>query len=291
MANFIVDDIKRIFRGDDYLSKVLLINVIVFVGLNLILVFGNDSVDKFMLNALALPSAPLDVLTHFWTILTYQFTHEGLFHLVSNLLWLYWIGKILIDFQGNQRFLTIYLLGGLVGGLVYILMGLIPGVYNGPTYLIGASGAVLAIVVATATLVPDYTIRLLLLGPVKMKYLAVGAIILTTLLNLNQNTGGKMAHLGGAIFGYIFIRQLQKGVNLGAPFEKFFARLKSTFKREPKMTVHSGGKRSSSSQQRAQKSSSNDQERVDEILDKISKSGYDSLSKEEKDFLFRMSKN
>ena len=291
MANFIVDDLKRIFRGDNNLSKVLLINVIVFIVLNLILVFGDATVDKFMLDALALPSGTIDVLTHFWTFLTYQFTHEGLFHLVVNLLWLYWIGRIFVDFQGHQRFLTLYLLGGLAGGLFYVLIGLIPGVYGGATYLIGASGAVLAIVVGTATLVPDFTIRLLFIGPVKLKWLAVGAIILTTLLNLNENTGGKMAHLGGAIFGYLYIRQLQNGVNLGAPFENFFGRLKSTFKREPKMKVHRGGQQNRTSRGTQKSSSRDDEARVDEILDKISKSGYDSLSKEEKDFLFRMSKN
>lgn len=290
MANFIVDDLKRTFNGNNNLSKILIINVVVFIVLNLILVFGDSAVDQFMLNALALPSGTLDVLTHFWTLLTYQFTHEGLFHLVVNLLWLYWIGKIFIEFQGHGRFLTLYLLGGLSGGLVYILIGLIPGVYGGATYLIGASGAVLAIVVATATLVPDYTIRLLFIGPVKLKYLAVGAIVLTTILNLNDNTGGKMAHLGGAIFGYFYIRQLQNGVNLGAPFENFVARLRSTFQKQPKMKVQKGGQQYAS-RDGSKASSKNDQARVDEILDKISKSGYDSLSKEEKDFLFRMSNN
>lgn len=289
MANFIVEDIKRIFRGDDHLSKVLLINVFVFIALNLILVFGSPAVDEFMLKALALPSGIVDALIHFWTFITYQFTHEGLFHLLVNLLWLYWIGRILIDFQGSNRFLTIYLLGGLAGALLYVIIGLIPGVYGGSTYLIGASGAVLAIVVATATLVPDYTIRLLFIGPVKLKYLAVGAIVLTTLINLNDNTGGKMAHLGGAIFGYLYMRQLQQGNDLGAPFERFFTKLINTFKKQPKMTVQNGGNRTAFQQKYS--ATSDDQARVDEILDKISKSGYDSLSKEEKDFLFRMSKN
>lgn len=297
MANFIVEDIKRIFRGDNSLSKVLLINVLVFITLNLVLIFGNGTVDEWAYEALVLPSNWYEALTHVWTLLTYQFTHQGLMHLISNMLWLYWIGRIFMEFQGGKRFLTVYLLGGLAGGLLYIIMGLIPGVYSSSGYLLGASGAVLAIVVATATLLPDYTIRLLLIGPVRLKYIAVGAIVLTVLVDSGVNTGGMIAHFGGAIFGYIYIKQLRQGNNLGTSFEKLGEWIKGLFTRKPKMNVYKAQnatgsrKRNGNTTSEGGMSTTEKQARVDAILDKIHKSGYESLSKEEKDFLFRMSKN
>jgi len=168
-----------------------------------------------------------------------------------------------------------------------------PGMF--PT-LVGASAGVTAVLAAVGTLLPDYEIRLFLFGNVKMKYLALGAIILTSVLDFSVNMGGKLAHLGGALFGFFYIRQLQKGVDLSISFFRVIDYVKGIFQSKPKMKAYKGGAKTKAkpktrSQKQAGGMSSNQrQQKTDEILDKISKSGYDSLSKEEKEFLFKVSK-
>lgn len=287
----ILDDFKSTFRDSSkVLQQIIVINVIVFVVDNIISATG------FRLKAFfGLPGNLLDSLLQFWTYVSYMFFHVGFMHILFNMLWLYWIGKILVEYLGNQKFLAIYFMGGITGGLAYVIAYSLmqSGMYP---VLVGASAGVTAVLAAVGTLLPDYQIRLFLLGNVKMKYLALGAIILTSVLDFSVNMGGKLAHLGGAAFGFIYIRQLQKGTDLAIHFYRVINFFKGFFKRKPKMRATRGGASKTRPKTRTQQrsagmSSADRQRKTDEILDKISKSGYDSLSKEEKEFLFKMSKD
>jgi hypothetical protein len=190
------------------------------------------------------------------------------------MLWLYWMGQIFEEYLGNKRTIGLYLLGGLTGGLLFVACyNLIPAFTNvnaaATSVVVGASASVMAIVVATATLLPDYTIPLMIIGPVKLKWIALFYSVIDFLGIAGTNAGGEIAHLGGALFGFIYIKQLQRGHDWIGGINKLFSP-------KPKMKVvsNSGNQRKASGTPR--------QEDVDRILDKISGSGYDSLTKQEK---------
>lgn len=291
MANFIVEDFKRIFTNDNPLSKIIVLNVIAFVATNLI--------DSFIpvISWLAIPGDITRFIYQFWSIITYMFLHAGFMHILFNMLWLYWIGKILMEYLGNRRLVTIYFMGGVVGGLMYLIVYNVlaaMGSYPMGSLLLGASAGVMAVVVATATLLPDYRIHLLLLGPVPLKYLALGAVILTSVLDFSVNMGGKLAHLGGAAVGFLFIRRLQAGKDGSVLFYGLLDQLKRPFMRKKMRVVHNSTRKRATKTQSTGKSYQNmteqdHQQKIDGILDKISKSGYDSLTDAEKEYLFKAS--
>lgn len=290
----VIDDLKNTFRDPNkILQQIIVINIAIFVIDNILSVTGFRMKSFF-----GLPGNFLESILYFWSYITYMFFHAGFLHLLFNMLWLYWIGRILVEYLGGRKFTTVYFLGGVAGGLTYVIVYSIMSISSGPGMfptLVGASAGVTAVLAAVGTLLPDYEIRLFLLGNVKMKYLAIGAIILTSVLDFSVNMGGKLAHLGGAAFGFIYIRQLQKGVDLSINFYKIIDLVKSPFRSKPKMKAYKSNpqpKRSTRSQQASSgMSAAQRQRKTDEILDKISKSGYDSLTKEEKEFLFKMSKD
>ena len=221
-----------------------------------------------------------NLLYKFWTPFTYMFAHAEFFHILWNMLWLFWMGRIFEDFLNRRQFTFAYLAGGLAGALLFIAaFNLLPAFSDNVALsppLIGASASVMAIVVATATLLPDYTIMLLLIGPVRLKWLAIVYIVLD-IIGILDNPGGSFAHLGGAILGFVFIKQLQKGNDWSKLFEKkpMLRVVKNhTLKRDTPKTDKDIP----------------DQELIDRLLDKISQSGYDSLSKKEKEQLFNASK-
>lgn len=230
---------------------------------------------------------PADLSTLAWqpyAIVSYQFLHSGFFHLLFNMLWLFWFGQLFEEFLGYTKILWVYLLGGIFGAAVYIIAYNIFPLFAGnisSSIAVGASASVMAVVAASATLLPDYSFRLILLGPVKIKYIAIFYFISDFLSITGSNAGGHLAHIGGAIFGFIFIKQLQRGKDWSTPFESFFSGL---FSKKPKMKVssHNPGYTESSSKVK--------QEEIDAILDKISESGYDKLSAKEKETLFRAGK-
>ncbi|MGB0166109.1 MAG: rhomboid family intramembrane serine protease [Luteibaculum sp.] len=285
--------------------KLLYINVAVFA---LIAVFsilgflfqldlyttGSGVKQLFITEYLSANSDPILLLKRPWTIITYMFTHEGLWHILVNMLIFYYIGNIFSDLLGNQRVLPLYIFGGVAGLLLYVLsFNLIPAFGSARLPIIGASASVLAIMVATATYVPNYPIRLMLLGTVALKYIAAFYVVidLLALRGTSGNLGGHIAHLGGAIFGFIYARQLTKGNDLGKYFYLIVNSFKGLFQSKPKVKVVHKEKSKTSKNTTGKKSSSDDyQKRVDEILDKISKSGYQKLTQEEKDFLFNASK-
>ena len=221
-----------------------------------------------------------------------MFLHEGFMHILFNLLWLYFGGRIFSEFLGDKKLISTYILGGFAGAALYIVSFNIFPVFSEVyeiSRLLGASASVLAVLIAISTYMPDYTVRLLFLGNVKLKYIAIFSIVLDILSIPNSNSGGHISHLGGALFGYLYVKQLQKGKDWSLVFYRWINTLGTLFKSKPKKSKIKVVHRKSRDDYEYNAQKVNEQERVDQILDKISKSGYDSLSKEEKDFLFKAS--
>lgn len=261
--------------------NVLIFLIVAFMGIPFFLSgMGSLNFSDVIREYLGYPADIAKLPSRFYTVITYQFFHEGFMHLLFNMLWLYWMGNIFLDFLKPRQFHFVYLAGGMAGAAMYTLAYNVFPVFAGSVAtatVIGSSAAVMAVVVATATLVPDYSIRLLLLGEVKLKYLAMAYIAMELIGLASANAGGSFTHIGGALFGFAFIKLLQKG--------KDWSQL---FKRKPKLKVVRN--EPSKSAPKA-KPNAVHQNEVDAILDKISKSGYDKLSKEEKETLFKASKH
>lgn len=253
--------------------------IYILIGIN-VAVFLATIISPPFGAALRLPATLSVLLTHFWAPVTYMFVHDGFLSVIFNMLWLYWMGQIFDEFLGNNRIVGVYLLGGLVGGLLYCLAyNLLPGFANNSLLALysiaGATASVLAIVVATATLLPERTI-LLFIWPVKLKWLVVIFVVLDLINISGTGWGIIIAHAGAALFGFLYIKQLQRGHDLISGITNIFKKaspLKVASKNPMKRATYRPR-----------------QDEVDEILDKISRIGYDSLSREEKEILFRASK-
>jgi membrane associated rhomboid family serine protease len=301
MSNVIWKEIRSTFqRRDRMVYQLLFINVIIFLALNLLRVpfyFMNVPFDIYdFRNYIGLP-ADLKSLAHQpWTLITYMFTHFEFMHILFNMLVFFWFGKILAEFAGNKKILPVYLLGGIAGGLLYVATYNIFPVFSnsvGEARAWGASAGVMAVVFAATTLVPDYTMFLLLFGAVRIKWIALVLVLLDVISIPTDNAGGHIAHLGGALFGFFYVKQLQHGRDPGSPFNSIADRVANLFKRKSDLKVTYRRKEKSTVGSNFQQKVSNKnekQDRLDTILDKISQSGYESLSKEEKEFLFHMSK-
>ncbi|SDM81760.1 Membrane associated serine protease, rhomboid family [Daejeonella rubra] len=272
---------NKAFRSGNPLFLFIGINILVFTAINLFalgeyLVGGQSSGADWLTSQVSVPAYYADLPLKFWTIITYMFVQRDFFHLLFNMLWMYWMGLIFMDFLNKRQFIFVYFSGGIAGALLYLLAyNTIPVFMNSAqnSILLGSSASVMAIVVATATLVPDFTIRLMLFGTVRLKYLAMAYFVLDIIGMGGGNPGGSIAHIGGALMGFIFIKQLQSGNDLS----------KILTKRSKLKVVKS-------TESKPVKNDFTDQATIDSILDKISKSGYDSLSKTEKEQLFKASK-
>lgn len=276
---------QKIFLSGSKLYLLIAINVVVFLAINVPSIFEqliaqSEYVKTYALEYLALPAYLPKLLTRFWTPLTYMFIHEGVFHILFNMLWLYWMGQIFEDFLGYKKIIGLYLMGGLAGALMYIVCFNLFPAFNNSLILasaVGASASVMAVMVATATIVPDYTISLMFIGPVKLKWLVLVYVVLDFFGVTGSNAGGAIAHLGGALFGFVYVKQLQKG-------NDWIAAISGIFKKRSKLKVVANDRsKTSISKPR--------QEDIDKILDKISVNGYDNLTKQEKEILFRASNN
>lgn len=310
-GNSIIEDLKRQLQRGDMIINLIAINVAVFITLGVlrVLLFLLKLADPYyqlVVNYLMIPADVMNLLFKPWTVITHMFTHTGLWHILFNMLWLYWFGRILQEFLGNRKILPVYIYGGLVGAFFFVLSyNIFPGLQGavGAAQALGASAGVMAIIVAAATMVPEYTIYLLFLGPVKLKWIALVLIVIDLISVAGTNAGGHLAHLGGATFGYFFISQLRNGNDWSVGFNNLFDSIKGAFtgKSGPKVAYkqRNSGKRSRGygytkrdmEEPENGSASRDNQKKLDEILDKISKSGYDSLTKEEKHFLFHVSKN
>lgn len=280
----------KVFQSGDPSYLYIGVNTMIFVIFALINIpfflsgNGGSGYDGLIREYVGFP-ASLDKLPYrFYTIFTYQFFHEGFFHLLFNMLWLFWMGRIFLDFLKPRQFHFVYLFSGVAGALLYLLAYNVFPVFasataSGIATVIGSSAAVMGIVVATATLVPDYSLRLLLFGDVKLKYLAMAYVLLDLIGTASPNAGGSFAHIGGAILGFTYIKMLRNGRDWS-----------NIFKKKPKMRVV----KNNAVNPQARKTNHIDkvaQEEIDAILDKISRTGYEKLSREEKETLFKASKH
>ncbi|MFA5327129.1 MAG: rhomboid family intramembrane serine protease [Prolixibacteraceae bacterium] len=285
------DEIKESFREGSALTRLIYINLGVFILIRVINVFFVLSGTPFpLLDWLALPADFGTLATRPWTLITYMFLHFEFLHILFNLLWLYWMGQIFLSYFNQEKLIAIYLLGGITGGLFYVAgFNLFP-VFSGiiaDSRLLGASASVVAIVAALAIHVPNHTINLMFIGPVRMKYLALFSIVMYVIGISSTNAGGNLAHLGGAFWGMVYIFQLRRGMDPGKWISSFFKGTGKLFKPKPKVKI-TYRKPVDDIDYNRQKNK--ELLRMNEILEKISKSGYDSLSKEEKEILFRSGK-
>ena len=285
----LIQELKYNFqKQDNGLIKLILLNVIVFLVISVIhvvcVISGNELIYTIARRELYLPAPFFEFIERPWTLATYFFSQEDVLHILFNMLMLYWFGRIITEHIGNRRLINLYILGGIIAGAFYLLMfNFIPFfIQRIPELgLIGSSGSVFAIVVAAATLLPNYTVYMMFFGPIRIVYIAVFYIIVSFLGTIEHNAGGNIAHLGGALIGFIYIRQLQRGTDIGQPINAIAAWIKKL--RQPRMKI------SYINKDKFHHDLSPSQKEIDDILDKISRSGYESLSKEEKQKLFKAS--
>ncbi|WP_299769893.1 rhomboid family intramembrane serine protease [uncultured Dokdonia sp.] len=287
------------FKTANIAIKLIVINVAVFLIFNILpwlVQIDNGVLTRYFV----LPTDLMRFIQQPWSVITYAFLHSGFLHILFNMLFLYVFSKFILNLFTEKRFLTIYLLGGIVGGLTFVLVYLLLPAFKGNSVLLGASAAVNAIIIFIATYSPNTPIRIFMFN-LKLWHIAA-FVVLRDLLTLDSssNAGGLISHLGGAAFGYIYAMQLAKGNDIGLWFEKIMDTVAGWFSSKPKTknarmrTVHRKTKKAppkSTKTRQTPVSKSEQQQQIDAILDKISKSGYDSLSKAEKDFLFKAGKD
>lgn len=279
----------KIFGTNSKVNLLIAINVAIFVVFSLLSVVEylftkQNNINLFVQDYLAVPTYLPKLLYRFYTPFTYMFLHAGFFHILFNMLWLFWMGRIFENFLSSKKLVFVYLAGGLAGAFFYILsFNIFPAFADVRLFsvAVGASASVTAILIACATLVPNYTIFLMFLGPVKLKWIALIYVIIDVLSVTGSNAGGYLSHIGGAIFGFVFIKALQNGSDWSKPFEKIFEP-----KTKSKLKVVS---RSQPVKVKTKTTDSPNQAVIDEILDKISKNGYNNLTATEKETLFKAS--
>lgn len=309
MLDSIWKDVKKEFSYGNMVTRIIFVNIGFFLFVYLIklilrIIYAGDpafdpAFEAFK-NFFSLSGNLFFDLTHPWVFFTHMFLHFDFFHILWNMLFLYWFGRIVGDFIGNQRVLPLYLLGGLAGALSYLVFNNIA--YGGQGFAMGASGAVNAIVVAAAVISPDYIIRLLFFGDVKLKFIAA-IVVLLSLMGLADlsNTGGNIAHLGGALFGWFFILKLREGTDLSIGVNKILDKIVNLYKgvpdmqkarsrKGPRMAYKNPNKKQAKGNAASDAVDLSHQEKIDAILDKIKRSGYESLNATEKEYLFNASK-
>jgi membrane associated rhomboid family serine protease len=287
------DDIKKTFRNGSNLTRLIYTNIAVFILITIVAIIGfllnNPGISAKALDLFSVPSSFKTLLVRPWTLITYMFVHKDIWHILFNMLWLYWFGRIFLEYLDQRKLVAIYLLGGISGALVYILsFNIFPAFTDvvGESVAIGASASVMAIVIAIAAYVPDYTVQLFLFGRIKIKYMALAIFVLTSIMDFSVNSGGKLAHIGGAFFGYFYTMNLRQGRDIGKGFNRVIDFFVTIFKPRKKLKVTY---KKTATEYEYNKTKAEHQARINNILDKISKGGYDSLTKEEKETLFKES--
>jgi membrane associated rhomboid family serine protease len=287
------DDIKKTFRNGSNLTRLMYINIAVFILITIVAVISfllnNPEVSGKALNLFSVPSSFKILLVRPWTIITYMFVHKDIWHILFNMLWLYWFGRIFLEYLDQRKLVAVYLLGGISGAIVYILSFNVFPAFTGvvaESVAIGASASVMAVVIAIAAYVPDYTVQLFLFGRIKIKYMALAIFVLTSIMDFSINSGGKLAHIGGAFFGYFYTINLRQGRDIGKGFNRVIDFFVTLFKPRKKLKVTH---KKAATEYEYNKIKTEHQTRINSILDKISKGGYDSLTKEEKETLFKES--
>ncbi len=293
----IVDELKSSFLKGNVITRIIYVNVAVFVVLNLVNVIlvmsgvgGNQG--EILLPWVTVPANLSELAMKPWTVITYMFVQFGFIHLLVNMLVLFWMGRIFLQLYRSEQLLGVYILGGLFGAALYILMyNLVPYYANevDSAILLGASGSVLAIIAAASFGAPQMEIQLMFIGRVKLIYLGLAYIIIDLLSITSNNAGGNLAHLGGAFAGYLFITMLKRNVDITDWIVRIVGTIQSWFKPRKKSKMKVKWRRPATEQQyRDERAATN--EEIDRILEKLKKSGYESLSAAEKRKLFDASK-
>jgi membrane associated rhomboid family serine protease len=294
-------DPRSFFTQRTALTYLVLVNIAVFLIIQVIRVPAylmnpgtSGTIVADILNYLAVPAYIPALARHPWTLLTYMFLHEDIWHILFNMLWLFWFGKIFLEYLSQGKLWVVYILGGLSGGIIYILAFNTFPVFHSYvqlSYALGASASVMAVVTAISFYVPNYSLYMLFFGRVKIVYLAIALFIIDFFMIPAGNAGGHIAHIGGALFGFFYARFiLPRAIGNHFPlFSDMFAGLKKIFSRGRRASdpIADRGRAMSDDDYNLQKAER--QKRIDQILEKISKGGYDSLTREEKDFLFKSS--
>ncbi|MGB5822262.1 MAG: rhomboid family intramembrane serine protease [Saonia sp.] len=273
-------------------EKLIAINVLVFI-VNGIVTFLLGLPKDIVVQWFELPKDFFDFIAQPWSIVTYSFFHGGFGHIFWNMLMLYFSGRIFLNLFGERRFINVYFLGIILGGLIFLLSyNVFPALMGVNTALIGASAGVTAVLIFICAYIPNQEVRIIFFN-VKLWYIGAFFVLIDLIqIPYGGNVGGRLAHLGGAFLGYIYARQLINGRDIGEGFSKFLDGIANMFKgkekKAPLKTVYRKGKKATKTSVNYDKESR--QRKIDSILDKISKSGYESLSKAEKDFLFKAGK-
>lgn len=297
MATTIETALKR-FASATMLMKIVVINIAVFLVLNIIsivMIFAGEESGRFIVEQwVAMPGNFGRLARHAWTPLSYMFSQIEPLHLIFNMLWLYWFGIVFQLMSTPKRMIGLYLLGGLGGAALYLLaVNTIPYFAGHGGLLIGSSASVIAIVTATAIMAPDYRMNLLFLGAVSLKWIAIVTIGIDLLSVTGSNAGGHIAHLGGAAVGAIFALGLKRGHDITAPLNSLIDTIVNLFRRRPKVRparFRASGAPSAPRPKAPSAASAADQAELDNILDKIKKSGYSSLTADERARLFDVSR-
>jgi len=285
-----LQDFKYKFSKFNAFEKIIVINIGIFIIGQLISVFGRTHQSLYYLS---LPSDFFDFILQPWTLLTYGFTHYGFFHILFNLLILYYISRMLLNLFRPKMALNIYFLGIIVGGLAYLFVyNVVPKAYIiNSGVVVGASAGVRALIIFLGVYMAEKDVRFFTFN-IKLKYIAIALVAIDILGLFTANQGGNVAHLGGALLGYFYAIRLKEGKDIGSGFERAMDSVVSWFQPKSKLkTVHrKKGKGDYAGKTKDEFNSFNNQKKIDLILDKISKSGYESLTAEEKEFLFKAGK-
>ncbi|KGL63705.1 rhomboid family intramembrane serine protease [Polaribacter sp. Hel1_85] len=277
-----IDNIKSRYKSGNIVEKLIYINLAIFIFTLFISVFQDlyKGEMNFIVEWFSLDDNFSSLLTKPWTIITYGFLHADFLHILLNLITLYFIGNLFIEYFTQKQLLTFYVLGTLFGGILFILSQSYFPLFEGQTsILVGASAGISAIFIGITTYIPNYQLKLRFIGFVKLWHLAAIWVGLDVLALSGGNAGGHFAHLGGALFGFLYVRQAaNKEIKIWDTISSLF-----TSKKKPLKTVHKSSKKAKKTTQ----NTSLTQQQIDGILDKISKSGYDTLTKAEKEFLFK----
>jgi membrane associated rhomboid family serine protease len=298
------DEIKDSFKQGTSLTRLIYLNAFIFLIIKIIEVIGvlsgNATLAPAVVSFLAVPASVGALAGKPWTPLTYMFTHQGFIHIIFNMMWLWWFGKIFLNYLDQRKLVSLYLMGGLAGALLYIAVFNIFPAFAGTVHVsiaLGASASVMALVIATAVYLPELELNLLFFGRIKLKYLALITFLITSVFDFSVNTGGKIAHIGGALMGLAYGYGLKNGTDIGAWLNKILDFFVTLFKPGRKLKVTYRKPKTDTAYTRAKtdydynKEKAERQKAIDHILDKISKGGYDSLTREEKEILFNESQN
>jgi membrane associated rhomboid family serine protease len=291
----LIEEIKSFFLRGSALSRLIGINVAVFILIGLVRVtlflFNSPLNYDNIMNWVGVPSGIATLLIRPWTLFSYMFIHFDFFHILFNMIMLYIGGRLFKEFLGENRLTGTYILGGLAGALVFIVAYNLFPVFSEARLMsvaIGASASVLAIFIAVATYMPNYQLPLLIIGRIPLKYIAIFFVVVDLLSIDRGNAGGHLAHLGGAMWGFLYISLLRGGKDPAAYTGAWVKALGTIFKPKPKMRVEYRNRRPLNDDEYNKQRVIN-QKRMDQILDKISQHGYDSLTSDEKEILFKLS--